>query len=74
MSWKTFWTMICCVCLLLVIHSCRKKESGVCYCSYYSGDRTHYDLRHLPAQQRIDSCNQLDRNASHFAGSCKLKK
>ncbi len=52
---------------------CRKKEMGVCYCSYYSGDRTHYDLKSLSRDQQGDSCNVLDHNASAFAGSCKLK-
>lgn len=54
--------------------SCSKKESGVCYCSYYSGDRTHYDLKGLDRQKQIDSCNRLSELASNFAGSCKLKK
>ncbi|WP_129022134.1 hypothetical protein [Edaphocola flava] len=57
-----------------MLYSCTKKESGVCYCSYYSGDRTHYDLRNLNGQQQIDSCNRLNELASNFAGSCKLKK
>lgn len=58
----------------LLFNSCSKKESGICYCSFYSGDRTHYDLRDLPKQQQIDSCNHLSELASNFAGSCKLKK
>lgn len=59
------------ICLL---SSCSKKESGVCYCSYLSGDRTHYDLRGMDRQEQIDSCNRLSDLASNFAGSCKLKK
>lgn len=59
---------------LAAMSSCSKKESGVCYCSYLSGDRTHYDLRGMDRQQQIDSCNRLSDLASNFAGSCKLKK
>lgn len=59
---------------VFIMSSCRKKERGVCYCTFYSGDRTHYDLKDLPLQQQIDSCRQLSAQASHFAGSCKLKK
>ncbi|WP_124635055.1 hypothetical protein [Taibaiella sp. KBW10] len=57
-----------------ILSSCSKKESGVCYCSYFSGDRTHYDLKGLDKQKQIDSCNRLSELASGFAGSCKLKK
>lgn len=54
--------------------SCSKKESGICYCSYYSGDKKHYDLRHLPKQEQIDTCNHLNELAKNFVGNCKLKK
>lgn len=57
-----------------ILSSCSKKESGVCYCSYLSGDRTHYDLRGMDRQKQIDSCNHLSDLASNFAGSCTLKK
>ena len=53
--------------------SCRKKEKGNCYCKYYSGDKTHYDLTSLPRSEQQDSCNVLNNNASAFAGDCKLK-
>lgn len=53
--------------------SCRKKEKGNCYCKYYSGDRTHYDLTSLPRSAQEDSCKVLDHNAEAFAGDCKLK-
>lgn len=55
------------------VSSCRKKEKGNCYCSYFSGDKTHYDLTALPRAQQEDSCAQLNNNASAFAGDCKLK-
>lgn len=56
------------------VSSCRKKEKGNCYCSYYSGDKTHYDLTALSSRtEQEDSCAQLDHNASFFAGDCKLK-
>ena len=55
------------------ITSCVKKISGNCYCSYFSGDKTHYDLTSLTRTQQQDSCNVLDHNAEAFAGDCKLK-
>ena len=56
------------------VTSCRKKVSGNCYCSYFSGDKTHYDLGMLPTRTaQEDSCNLIDHNASAFAGDCKLK-
>ncbi|WP_124635056.1 hypothetical protein [Taibaiella sp. KBW10] len=54
--------------------SCSKKKSGFCYCSYYGGNRTVYDLNGLERQKQVDSCNRLSELASGFAGSCKLKK
>jgi len=59
-----------CIC---VGTSCRKKEKGNCYCSYVSGDRTHYNLKALSRSEQVDSCAVLDRNADGFGGSCKLK-
>ena len=53
--------------------SCRKKDRGNCYCSYLSGDKTHYDLTMLNRTQQEDSCAILNNNASAFAGDCKLK-
>jgi len=53
--------------------SCKKKESGVCYCSYLSGDKKEFNLTALSRSQQIDSCYVLDGYASAFAGSCKLK-
>ena len=59
--------------IFVVAMSCRKKDKGNCYCSYLSGDKTHYDLTSLTRSQQEDSCYVLDQNASHFAGDCKLK-
>lgn len=53
--------------------SCKKKESGICYCKYFSGDKTEYDLRSLSRSQQIDSCYVLDGLAEGFAGDCSLK-
>lgn len=53
--------------------SCNKRTEGICYCSYFSGDKKEFDLRHLERQQQKDTCAQISQNASHFAGSCKLK-
>lgn len=59
--------------MLFVMPSCKKKEVGVCYCKYLSGDKKEFNLMHLTRNQQIDTCNQLNRNASAFAGDCKLK-
>ena len=64
------------LCALLVAftsYSCRKKEKGNCYCEYYSGDKTHYDLSSLDRQTQKDSCKVIDNNAEAFAGDCELK-
>lgn len=57
----------------ILFSSCKKKESGVCYCSYLSGDKKEFDLKHLSRSQQVDTCNMYSQNASHFAGSCDLK-
>lgn len=55
--------------------SCRKeyKEHGFCYCKYFSGDKTKYDLTMLDRAEQVDSCNELDRLAEPFAGECELE-
>lgn len=55
------------------LFSCKKKESGICYCHYLSGDKREYDLRSLTRSQQIDSCYVLDGLAENFAGDCDLK-
>lgn len=55
------------------LSSCSKKTRGVCYCTYLSGDKKEFDLRYLDRQAQQDTCAQISQNASHFAGSCKLK-
>jgi len=52
--------------------SCKKKR-GICYCKYYSGDKTEYDLRDLPRSEQEDSCAHLNNLAANFVGDCKLK-
>lgn len=62
------------ICLCIAgFAACKKKESGVCYCSYYGGNKSEYDLSDLPRSQQIDSCYTLDRYAEPFAGDCELK-
>ena len=56
----------------LALFSC-KKEKGVCYCKYYSGDKKEFDLRHLPRAQQEDTCALYNQNAAYFVGDCKLK-
>lgn len=60
-------------CVIVFAPSCKKKEVGVCYCKYLSGDKKEFNLMDLTRNQQIDSCNQLDHNANAFAGDCKLK-
>lgn len=55
------------------VTGCSKKESGVCYCSYLSGDKKEFNLSSLDRSTAQDSCNVLSGYASNFAGSCKLK-
>jgi hypothetical protein len=59
--------------IIALAASCKKKDIGVCYCSYLSGDKKEYDMRDLTRNQAQDSCNVLNGYASAFAGSCKLK-
>jgi hypothetical protein len=59
--------------IVLFAASCKKKQAGVCYCSYLSGDKKEYNLTSLSYTQAQDSCNVLSGYASAFAGSCKLK-
>lgn len=56
-----------------LLFACKKKESGVCYCHYYAGNKTEYDLNGYSRSQQIDSCYELDRLAEPFAGDCDLK-
>lgn len=57
----------------IVITSCKKKQTGVCYCKYLSGDKKEYNLQGLDRAKQQDSCNTLNGYASAFAGDCKLK-
>jgi hypothetical protein len=59
--------------LITIVYSCNKKESGVCYCKYLSGDKKEYNLKSLTRSQQIDSCYVLDGLANGFAGDCELK-
>lgn len=70
---KTFASILLFFVFVLTLASCKKKEDGVCYCHYLSGDKTEYDLSDLPRSQQIDSCYALDGLAEAFAGDCDLK-
>jgi hypothetical protein len=56
-----------------VTTSCKKKEAGICYCSYVSGDKKEFDLKALSTNAARDSCAVLDRNANGFGGDCEIK-
>ncbi len=53
--------------------SCKKKEAGICYCKYVSGDEKQFDLKALNDDAARDSCNILNRNANAFGGDCDIK-
>ena len=57
----------------LTATSCSKKESGVCYCKYVSGDKKEFNLTNLDRSRAQDSCSKIDRNANAFGGECDLK-
>jgi len=59
--------------LIISATACKKKEVGVCYCKYLSGDKREFNLTDLTRNQAKDSCAKLDHNAQAFAGDCKLK-
>lgn len=70
---RTMKNVILMGCMLILAGSCKKKTSGVCYCSYLSGDKKEFNMTSLPRDVAQDSCNVLSGYASNFAGSCKLK-
>lgn len=54
--------------------SCKKKESGICYCKYVNGDKKEFDMRSLDRSKALDSCNnKTNKNANAFGGECELK-
>lgn len=64
--------MILCGCTMMAT-GCSKKETGVCYCKYLSGDKKEFDLSSLDRSRAQDSCAVLDGYAHAFAGDCELK-
>ncbi len=70
---KTLMIIAIAACSVLSATSCKKKKTGVCYCSYLSGDKKEYNLQDLPRDVAQDSCNKLDGYATAFAGDCDLK-
>ncbi|MBC9811851.1 hypothetical protein H9Y05_05110 [Crocinitomicaceae bacterium CZZ-1] len=73
MKRKPFLTIAVVLCATILMCACKKKETGICYCKYLSGDKKQFDLRHLPRTEQIDSCYVYNQNASHFAGECELE-
>ncbi|MBP7642725.1 MAG: hypothetical protein KA767_05265 [Saprospiraceae bacterium] len=61
--------------LLIFISSCGKddKIEGICYCEFFSGDKSQYDLRSMSRQEQIAQCNEHDNNAANFVGHCDLE-
>ena len=69
---KTLLLVVLLAGCLCTTQACKKKR-GICYCSYYSGDKTEYDLRDLSRSEQKDSCAVLNTLAANFVGHCKLK-
>lgn len=60
--------------VILPVTSCSKKKSGICYCTYVSGDKKEFDLTGISRDKAEDSCNRvLDGYANAFGGECSLK-
>lgn len=58
----------------LILAACKKdRTSGVCYCEFFSGNESEYDLTHLPKQQQIDTCHKHNTNAGNYGGECELE-
>lgn len=38
--------------------SCKKKKSGVCYCSYLSGDKKEFDMSHMDRSAQITAAHK----------------
>ncbi len=72
---KTLITILGCAFFTVALFSCKKNDrtTGICYCSYYSGDETQYDLQGLSRGVQVDSCNELNRLAEAFVGNCELE-
>lgn len=49
------------------------REEGICYCEFFSGDKSQYDLRALPRAEQTVQCRQHDTNAGAFGGECELE-
>lgn len=73
MKRKPFLTIAIACFIAALSFACKKKETGICYCKYLSGDKKQFDLRHLPRTEQIDSCYVYSQNASNFAGECELE-
>ncbi len=67
-------TLIAIVVVSIAATSCKKKESGICYCKYVNGDKKEFDMRSLDRSKALDSCNNItNKNANAFGGECELK-
>ena len=60
---------------ILFIGSCSKddKIKGICYCEFFSGDKSEYDLGAMTREEQISQCNTHDNNAANFGGECDLE-
>lgn len=70
---RTTWMAAALLLCSIAVFSCKKKDAGVCYCHYLSGDKKEYNLNHLSRSQQIDTCYHLDQLAEAFAGDCDLE-
>jgi len=49
------------------------RVEGICYCHFFSGDESEYDLRDLDRDAQQAQCIQHDADAEAFAGDCELE-
>ena len=49
------------------------RRAGVCYCEFYSGDESEYDLSDMDREAQVAQCRVHDTNAQNFGGRCELE-
>ncbi|MEZ5016081.1 MAG: hypothetical protein R2800_03460 [Flavipsychrobacter sp.] len=73
MTHRIYTAILILIASVTVLQSCKKKDAGVCYCDYVSGDKKEFNLKALERSEQIDSCFVLNKNANAFGGSCELE-
>ncbi len=74
---KSSFVMLLRVCapFALLLTACGEPRiSGICYCHFFSGDDSEYDVRDLDLEEQRAECIQHDKDAEGFAGDCELEE